>query len=209
MVKHAPLLPRASAIQAQPKGEGKGDFATRGVCGGGRYCRRWYDCIGHSPLRAVACRTRPKSSCTFAAARLRLECIGNSDALYHNVEHSMLVTLAGHDILMGRTALRATTPGDYANFVVACLTHDIGYARGILQGYDNETYVADLSGRTVRLPRGSSDAVLAPYHVDRSKLYVFERLEGAEEGRNGIFPFLPGHRTGSPRPAIMISSTPA
>src|ERR1700759_4867374 len=28
------------------------------------------------------------------AARLSLECIGNSDALYHNVEHTMLVTLA-------------------------------------------------------------------------------------------------------------------
>ena len=32
------------------------------------------------------------------AARLALECIGSSDALYHNVEHTMLVTLAGHDL---------------------------------------------------------------------------------------------------------------
>jgi hypothetical protein len=93
----------------------------------------------------------------------------------------MLVTLAGHDILMGRQMLRATTAGDYANFVLACLTHDIGYVRGILQGDDNESYVADLSGRRVRLPRGSSDAALAPYHVDRSKLFVSERLDGAEE----------------------------
>ena len=38
-------------------------------------------------------------------ARIAIECIGNSDALYHNVEHTMLVTLAGHDILRGR-ALR-------------------------------------------------------------------------------------------------------
>src|SRR5438874_2207717 len=29
-----------------------------------------------------------------AAARMALECIGNSDALYHNVEHTLLVTLA-------------------------------------------------------------------------------------------------------------------
>src|SRR5262249_7017410 len=36
------------------------------------------------------------------AARLALDCIGNSDALYHNVEHTMLVTLAGHDIMKGR-----------------------------------------------------------------------------------------------------------
>src|ERR1700722_7601663 len=115
------------------------------------------------------------------AARLTLDCIGNSDALYHNIEHSMLVTLAGHDILMGRQMLRSTTAGDYANFILACLTHDIGYVRGILQGDDNESYVADLSGRTVRLPRGSSDAALAPYHVDRSKLFVFERLDATEE----------------------------
>ena len=35
-------------------------------------------------------------------ARLSLECIGNSDALYHNVEHTMLVTLVGYDIMKGR-----------------------------------------------------------------------------------------------------------
>ena len=42
-----------------------------------------------------------------SVARLALECIGNSDALYHNVEHTMLVTLAGHDILRGRALLAA------------------------------------------------------------------------------------------------------
>jgi len=115
------------------------------------------------------------------AAKLTLECIGNSDALYHNIEHSLLVSLAGHDILMGRSMLRPTTATDYANFILACLVHDIGYVRGIVQGDDDDCYVADLSGRTVRLPRGSSDAALAPYHVDRSKLFVFERLDGAEE----------------------------
>jgi hypothetical protein len=41
------------------------------------------------------------------AAKLTLECIGNSDALYHNIEHSMLVTLVGHDILIGRRIVAA------------------------------------------------------------------------------------------------------
>ena len=68
------------------------------------------------------------------AARLTMECIGNSDALYHNIEHSMLVALVGHDILMGRQLMRPTTPRDYANFILACLTHDIGYVRGVVQG---------------------------------------------------------------------------
>ena len=43
------------------------------------------------------------------AASLTLECIGNSDALYHNIEHTMLVTLVGHDILVGRALQRTTT----------------------------------------------------------------------------------------------------
>src|SRR5258705_10573296 len=115
------------------------------------------------------------------AARLALECIGNSDALYHNLEHSMLVTLAGHDILIGRMMMRSTTASDYANFIVACLAHDIGYVRGIVQGDEEESYFADLSGRLVQLPRGSSDAPLAPYHWDRSKLFVVERLAGVEK----------------------------
>jgi hypothetical protein len=115
------------------------------------------------------------------AAKLALECIGNSDALYHNIEHSMLVTLAGHDILTGRSLQRTTTAGDYANFIVACLTHDIGYVRGVVQGDEGDDFVADVTGRTIRLPRGSSDAAMAPYHVDRSKLFVLERFDAVEE----------------------------
>ena len=110
-------------------------------------------------------------------SRLTLECIGNSDALYHNIEHSMLVTMVGHDILMGRSLMRPTTPRDYSNFILACLTHDIGYVRGVVQGDGDGVFIADVTGRTVRLPIGSSDAAMAPYHVDRSKLFVIERFD--------------------------------
>jgi hypothetical protein len=115
------------------------------------------------------------------AARLALECIGNSDALYHNVEHTMLVTLAGHDIYKGRALLMPSTPTDYSNFIVACLTHDIGYVRGIVKGDDANGYVVDGTGRKVSLPRGSSDAALAPYHVERSKLFVLDRIAAVQE----------------------------
>src|SRR5215470_13729539 len=115
------------------------------------------------------------------AARLALECIGNSDALYHNVEHTMLVTLAGHDIFKGRALLMPSTPADYSNFIVACLTHDIGYVRGIVKGDGDDGYVVDGTGRKVSLPRGSSDAALAPYHVERSKLFVLDRLATIEQ----------------------------
>ncbi len=115
------------------------------------------------------------------AARLALECIGNSDALYHNVEHTMLVTLAGHEIFKGRALLMPSTPADYSNFIVACLAHDIGYVRGVVKGDTDDSYIVDARGRKVSLPRGSSDAALAPYHVERSKLFVLDRVAGFEE----------------------------
>jgi hypothetical protein len=111
------------------------------------------------------------------AARLGLECIGNSDALYHNIEHTLLVTLAGLDILRGRALHTQVTADDYAHVIIACLCHDIGYVRGILRGDDADGFVIDAAGTKVALPRGSSDAALMPYHVDRSKLYVMERIK--------------------------------
>ncbi|MGA9006307.1 MAG: HD domain-containing protein [Xanthobacteraceae bacterium] len=115
-----------------------------------------------------------------SVARLAIECIGNSDALYHNVEHTMLVTLVGYDIMKGRALLQPTFPSDFAHMLVACLLHDIGYVRGILQQDGPDGYITDTEGNKTKLPRGASDAALLPYHVDRSKLFVMDRLSKME-----------------------------
>jgi hypothetical protein len=112
-------------------------------------------------------------------ARVALECLGKSDALYHNVEHTLLVAQVARDILKGRTLTERVTPEDYSHLLIACLLHDIGYVRGILKGDTANTFVIDADGNTVRLERGASDASLAPYHVDRSKLFAKERLGGS------------------------------
>jgi len=112
-----------------------------------------------------------------AAARIALECLGNSDALYHNVEHTLLVTMAGHDILRGRGLHVHVSADDYAHIIIACLAHDLGYVRGLFREDDENGFVVDAQGTKVTLPRGSSDAGLMAYHVDRSKLYVMQRLE--------------------------------
>ena len=111
-----------------------------------------------------------------ALARTTIECIARSDALYHTYEHTMLVTAVGRDILRGRTLAHGIEPEDYVHLIVACLLHDIGFVRGVLSGDTKTEFVVDKSGRTVTLPRGASDASLAAYHVDRSKLFVYERL---------------------------------
>src|SRR5690349_13841838 len=105
------------------------------------------------------------------SARLALECIGLTDAPYHNVEHTMMVTLVARDILRGRYLLKRSDPLNWVHVLISCLCHDIGYVRGILSADRPPEYVVDLDGQTVKLPKGASDASLAPYHVDRSKMF--------------------------------------
>jgi hypothetical protein len=113
-----------------------------------------------------------------SVARIAIECISNSDALYHNLEHTLLVTLVGRDILRGRALTEHAVPADWAHFLIACLMHDIGYVRGALKGDGECGYVVDAAGTCVTLPRGASDAALEPHHVERSKLFVRERIGG-------------------------------
>ena len=109
-------------------------------------------------------------------ARSSIEWIARSDALYHNFEHTMLVTMVGRDILRGRVLTHRIVPEDYIHLICACLLHDIGFVRGILKGDTRTEFVVDEAGNKVSLPRGASDAALMPYHVDRSKLFAYERL---------------------------------
>ncbi len=109
-------------------------------------------------------------------ARSTIECIARSDALYHNFEHTLLVTTVGRDILRGRVLSQRIVPEDYTHLICACLMHDIGFVRGVLKGDTRTEFVIDQAGNRITLPRGASDAALMPYHVDRSKLFAYERL---------------------------------
>jgi len=112
-----------------------------------------------------------------SAARATIECLARSDALYHNYEHTLQVTMVGRDILHGMMVSQRIEPADYIHLIVACLLHDIGYVRGVLNGDTETEFVIDGKGNKITLPRGASDAALTPYHVDRSKLFALERLE--------------------------------
>jgi hypothetical protein len=105
-----------------------------------------------------------------------VECLARSDALYHNLEHTLLVTMVGRDILRGRMMCERIEPMDYSHIIIACLLHDIGFVRGVLKGDTDTEFVVDSAGATVKLRRGASDASLAPYHIERSMLFVHERL---------------------------------
>ena len=111
------------------------------------------------------------------AARLVLERIGNSDALYHDVEHTMMVSLVGQQILRGRLLSEALTPEDWLHYTCALLVHDVGYVRGACKGDGPRDVVIDEDGKRLTPPRGASDAFLAPYHIERGKIYARERFK--------------------------------
>ena len=113
------------------------------------------------------------------AARLVLERIGNSDALYHDVEHTMMVTLVGQQILRGRLLSEALTPEDWLHYSCALLIHDIGYVRGACKADGSADVVIDEEGQRLTPPRGASDAFLSPYHIERGKIYARERFQNS------------------------------
>jgi hypothetical protein len=115
------------------------------------------------------------------AGCMALENIANSDALYHNVEHSILVTLVGQEILRGRHIREGgVSCDDWLHFIISLVCHDIGYVKGVCrQDRDPERlYATGRDGEMISLPPGSSDAGLTPYHVDRAKLFIEERFGG-------------------------------
>jgi len=65
------------------------------------------------------------------AARLLLERIGSSDALYHDAHHTAMVALAAQDILRGLRLEKSISPSDWYHFMMAALAHDLGYVRGV------------------------------------------------------------------------------
>ena len=78
-----------------------------------------------------------------SAGSLVIEWIANSDALYHNTNHTALSTLVGEAILRGRLLRQPLEPADWLHFTLALLMHDIGYVHGVCPGDEDDRFVID------------------------------------------------------------------
>ena len=65
------------------------------------------------------------------AAKLVIERIANSDALYHDSHHTVMGHPGRTGDLQGPHRGRRQREADWLHFTVALLCHDIGYLRGI------------------------------------------------------------------------------
>jgi len=113
------------------------------------------------------------------AGRMALEHFANSNALYHNMEHTIMVTLVGQEILRGKHIREGgVSHRDWLNFIISLLCHDIGHIRGICRDDREGRYTTGIRNEMVTLPFGATDASMSPYHVDRGKLFIRERFGG-------------------------------
>ena len=113
-------------------------------------------------------------------AREMLEHLGQCDAAYHNTEHTMMVTLVGQQIMLGQFRTGSVGPEDWVHYILALLLHDIGFVRGVCDGDTPNEVVINDAGERVCPPRGATDAYLAPYHVDRGKMFARQRFAGSD-----------------------------
>ena len=61
-----------------------------------------------------------------------LENIANGDMLYHNVDHTIMVTMVGLEIIRGKHLQEGYVgPDDGLNYLLALLCHDVGYVKGV------------------------------------------------------------------------------
>jgi hypothetical protein len=111
--------------------------------------------------------------------RLALENIANCDTLYHNVEHTIMISLVAQAILKGKHLCEGgVTPRDWLHFMMGVLCHDIGFVKGICRADKDGRYAVGIGEKTIALPPGGTNVALTPYHVDRGKLFIRERFGG-------------------------------
>ena len=109
--------------------------------------------------------------------RLALENISNSDALYHDIDHTIMVSLAGLSIIEGKHLREGgVSPRDWMRYMIAVLCHDIGYVRGVLKDDSETMFSTGVGGKQIEISSEGTDVALTPYHVDRSKQFVLERF---------------------------------
>jgi hypothetical protein len=116
------------------------------------------------------------STATFA-----LNVISRSSAAYHNLEHTILATLTGQELLIGkRLSGEEVSAEDWVHYLLSLLCHDIGFIRGSCQADRLRVcnYTTGIDGEMVTFDCSHTDACFSPYHVDRSKCFVAEQFQG-------------------------------
>jgi hypothetical protein len=113
-------------------------------------------------------------------AAFTLGVISQSNAAYHNLDHTVLATLTAQELLVGKCLEgEVISTEDWIHYLLALLCHDIGFIRGACRHDQLHVcnYSTGIDDQMVRFDCRHTDACLSPYHVDRSKRFVAEQFQ--------------------------------
>ena len=98
------------------------------------------------------------------AVHASLNVISLSDAMYHDVEHTCLVTLCGQEIFCGKKIKEGNLSSkDWLHFTISLLFHDIGYVKNILQKDNGNDQITNDSNKVICLTPAQTDATCLLY----------------------------------------------
>ncbi len=110
-----------------------------------------------------------------------LNMISRSNAAYHDLSHTILATLTGQEILIGKHLKgEKISSKNWVHYLISLLCHDIGFIRGACRNDKlcNCCYSSGIDDHMIVFNCSHTDASLSPYHVDRSKRFVAEQFQG-------------------------------
>lgn len=116
-----------------------------------------------------------------STAAFALSVIARSSAAYHNLDHTILATLTGQELLIGKQINgERVSPEDWVHYLLALLCHDIGFIRGACRSDRlRDCHFSTGQGtEMIQFDCRNTDAIFSPYHVDRSKRFVAEQFQG-------------------------------
>ena len=112
------------------------------------------------------------------ATSISLENIANGDMLYHNVDHTIMVASVGSEIIRGKHLYEGGFCAEEGlAFLLALLCHDVGYVKGVCRKDDLKSNLfEDGKGKRVTVSPTGTCALLSPFHVGRSQVFVREHF---------------------------------
>lgn len=96
-----------------------------------------------------------------------------TDALYHNLDHTVQVVCVGVEMLKGKMLRDGDVDAHEAmHFICALLLFAIGFNRRLLPLDIDNRAIIQPDGTSIDLPDGATDAFLRPYAPERGMMFV-------------------------------------
>ncbi len=107
------------------------------------------------------------------ACRIGASHAARTDALYHNLDHTVQVVCVGVEMLKGKMLRDGDLDAHEAmHFIAALLLFAIGFNRRLLPDDRVDRVVIHPDGTSIELPDGVTDAFLRPYAPERGMMFV-------------------------------------